>query len=84
MRRGRASNADGLARTPRASLLRGTVCAIDASSKIIVRVASQRRSGYRILYRLRLAPWESKGLPAELADLHPAGRALELGCGRGN
>ena len=47
-------------------------------------MSSRGRGGYRWLYRLRFTPWESRELPPVLAGLRPAGRALELGCGRGN
>ena len=47
-------------------------------------MSSRGRGGYRWLYRLSFAPWESRGLPPELSALEPPGRALELGCGRGN
>lgn len=47
-------------------------------------MANEGRSGYSVLYRFGLAPWESSGLPKEFADLTQPGRALELGCGRGN
>ena len=46
-------------------------------------VATEGRRGYRLLYRIRLTPWESTGLPMELVGLAGSGRALELGCGRG-
>lgn len=47
-------------------------------------MSGRGQGGYRWLYRLRFTPWESRGLPPELAALEPPGRALELGCGRGN
>jgi SAM-dependent methyltransferase len=42
---------------------------------------------YRLLYRLRITPWERDSVPAPVSELaeriSPPGRALDIGCGTG-